>query len=63
MNRTELQSAEITAAVRPLARARHVPDRTVNRGEQRSLPDKPIPAPTWDHAGRGGGVDDLLSSG
>jgi hypothetical protein len=63
MNRTELQSAKITAAVRPPARADHVPDRAANRGEQRSLLDKPIPAPTWDHAGSGGGVDDLLAMG
>ena len=63
MNRSELQSAEITAVVRPLVRARHMPDGAISRGEQRSLPDKPIPAPTWDHAGSGGGVDDLPRSG
>src|SRR5215831_389394 len=33
------------------ARARSVPDWAANQGEQRSLPDKLIRAPTWEQAG------------
>jgi hypothetical protein len=32
-------------------RARCVPDRAVNAGKSRSLPDSPIPRPTWAWAG------------
>ena len=35
------------------ARARCVPDRAVNLGDQQSLPDKLTRSPTWDRAGSG----------
>src|SRR5262249_2331549 len=48
---------------RSMARARYVPDWAVNQGDQRSLPDNLIRAPTWEQAGSGGDRDDLLSLG
>src|SRR5262249_58754301 len=39
----------------PDGRARCVPDRTVNQGEQRALTDKLTRPPTWEQPGSGGG--------
>ena len=44
-------------------RARCVPDRPVNGGNSRSLPDSPIHRPTCVHAGRPAAQTDLLGSG
>jgi hypothetical protein len=35
-------------------------DRAVNRGQQQSLANTLTRPPTWDRAGRAGGLDDLL---
>jgi hypothetical protein len=47
---------------RSTVRARYVPDGAANQGEQRSLSDNLIPAPTWEQPGSGSGRDGLLSS-